>query len=311
MSKLSQARVVSKQWVADEVVEFEFAGDRGPLPEWEPGAHTDMHLPNGLIRQYSLMHGRDDEKLWRIAVLVEQEGRGGSRYLAEKLEVGHIVSLGEPRNHFHFEPQNTLQFIGGGIGVTPLIPMAEAAESAGCAWELHYLGRSRAHLAYVDELCDRFGSHIVLHIADENTRLELAEFISGLSPQVEVYSCGPERLLDSLEQLMGESDTLHIERFAPKDQVFEPNRSFTVVAQKSGVEFEVPEDESILVAADFEGIEIEGDCLEGTCGSCETRVISGDVEHRDSILTPKQQRENSCMMICVSRARGERLVLDL
>lgn len=311
MSKLTQARVVSKRQVADAIVEIEFVGDRSPLPTWEPGAHTDVHLPNGLIRQYSLMQGESDPNAWRIAVLREDHGRGGSEYLADKLAVGQFVSLGEPRNHFHFDANAPLCFIGGGIGVTPLIPMAEAAERAGADWELHYLGRSRSHLAYVDYLVERFGSKIVLHIADESTRLDLLELLAERTPDTEVYCCGPERLLDALEQGMGESELLHLERFAPKDQEFAPNRAFTVVAEKSGVEFEVPEDESILVAADFEGIEIEGDCLEGTCGSCETRVISGEVEHRDSILTAKQRRENQCMMICVSRAAGDRIVLDI
>lgn len=311
MSKLSQARVSSLRQVADQIVEIEFVGENGPLPEWEPGAHTDVHLPTGVIRQYSLMRGASDPGAWRIAVLREEDGRGGSKYICDKLTVGQYVSLGAPRNHFHFTDVAPVCLIGGGIGVTPLIPMAEQAEKLGVEWKLHYLGRSHTHLAYADELVKRFGTKVVLHLADESTRLNLDQLIDSLSAETEVYSCGPERLLDALELRMGETDRLHVERFAPKEQEFEPNRSFTVVAEKSGVEFEVPEDESILVAADFEGIEVEGDCLEGTCGSCETRVVEGGVEHRDSILTPKQQRENSCMMICVSRARGDRLVLDL
>lgn len=311
MSKLYGAKVHSKKFVADNVVEFEFIGEGHTLPVWEPGAHADVHLPNGLIRQYSLMHGSTQSDAWRIAVLVEDEGRGGSKYLAEKLEPGQIVSLGEPRNHFSFEIANQLQFIGGGIGVTPLIPMLELADASGSQWELHYLGRNRSHLAYASDLVERFGEKVVLHIADEGTRLDLHDLLSTLEKTCEVYSCGPERLLEALEAEMGESDLLHIERFAPKDQIFEPNRSFTVYAQKSDIEFEVPEDESILVAADFEGIEVEGDCLEGTCGSCETRIIEGAVDHRDSILTPKQRRENLCMMVCVSRSLGERIVLDL
>lgn len=311
MSILVHARVVSKRKVADSVVEIEFIGDNTPLPDWEPGAHTDLHLPNGLVRQYSLMRGEIDHNAWRIAVLRENAGRGGSEYIADKLAEGQFVSLGIPRNHFSFEVSKKICFIGGGIGVTPLIPMIETAARAGCDWELHYLGRTRAHLAYVSDLVEQYGSKVLVHVSDESNRLDVGSLVSTMDPETKVYACGPERLLDSLEQLMGESDSLHVERFAPKDQEFEPNRSFTVVAEKSGIEFEVPEDESILVAADFEGIEVEGDCLEGTCGSCETHIISGVVEHRDSILTAKQRRENTCMMICVSRARGERIVLDL
>lgn len=311
MSKTISSRVVSRRLVADDIVELEFVGDREPLPVWEPGAHADVHLPNGLIRQYSLMPGVTDPRAWRVAVLTEHEGRGGSRYLTEKVAEGQYLSLGEPRNHFPLDPAERYVFIGGGIGVTPLIAMIEQAQAQGVPWTLHYLGRTRAHLAYAAELAQTYGERVSLHIADEGTRLVLSDVIGRDRANAAVYACGPERLLDALEDLLGESDLLHIERFAPKEQEFLPNRRFTVVAERSGVEFEVAEDESIFMAADFEGIDVEGDCLEGTCGSCETRVIDGDIEHRDSILTPRQRREGDCMMICVSRALRERIVLDL
>lgn len=311
MSKLYQARVLSSKNVADRVVELEFEGTTNPLPGWEPGAHTDIHLPSGLIRQYSLMRSVQDAARWRIAVLIEANGRGGSKYLAEKIQEGQIVSLGEPRNHFEFEESANVVFIGAGIGVTPLLAMAEQAQNSGLNWKLHYLGRTRSDLAYVNELLRNFGDHISLHISDEGTRLNLSEIFAESNANTRVFACGPNRLLTDLEKILGESDRLHVERFTPRDQTFEPNKPFTVIAERSGTEFEVAADESVLVAADFEGIEVEGDCLEGTCGSCETRVIRGAVEHRDSILTNKQRRDNTTMMICVSRAVDDRLTLDL
>ena len=298
--------------MADTVVELELVGERESLPDWDAGAHTDIHLPNGLVRQYSLMRGRTDTNAWRVAILVEPESRGGSRYLGEKTEQGMLLSVGEPRNHFLVDPAPIYDFIGGGIGVTPLLSMIDSAEASGSQWALHYLGRTRSHLAYADELKRRYGERVHLHIADEGTRLDLDVHLSRLDPDTHVYSCGPERLLVALESFMGEeSDNLHVERFSPKPQVFRANRSFTVVAARSGVEFEVPQDESILMAADFEGIDTEGDCLEGTCGSCEVKIIDGAAEHRDSILTSRQKREGACMMICVSRALGDRITLDL
>ncbi|GAA4060526.1 PDR/VanB family oxidoreductase [Microbacterium laevaniformans] len=311
MSRTISARVASKRRVADDVVELELVGEREPLPSWEPGAHADIHLPNGMIRQYSLLRGRTDPRAWRIAVLIEPEGRGGSQYLGERAAEDMVLSVGEPRNHFSFEDGTRFDFIGGGIGVTPLLSMMEHAEELGAEWELHYLGRSRSHLAYVDELIELYGDRVVLHLADEGGRIELESHVAALPPSTNVYSCGPERLLEGLESILGDSELLHIERFSPKPQAFLPNRAFTVVAARSGVEFDVPEDESILVAADFEGISVDGDCLEGTCGSCETVVIDGSVEHRDSILTSRQRKDGSCMMICVSRALGNRITLDL
>lgn len=311
MSKLYQARVISAKSVANNVIEFEFKGTTEPLPGWEPGAHTDVHLPNGLIRQYSLMRAGEDTSRWRIAVLVEENGRGGSKYLAQKVQENQIVSLGEPRNHFDFESSPSVIFIGAGIGITPLLAMAELAENSNLDWQLHYLGSTRSNLAYVSEISKKFGEKILLNIGDEGTRLNLPELLLGADAETQIYACGPDRLLAELEKILGDGDQLHTERFAPREQTFEPNKSFTVIAERSGTEFEVPDDESILVAADFEGIEVEGDCLEGTCGSCETRIIEGAVEHRDSILTNKQRKENKTMMICVSRAVGDRLTLDL
>lgn len=312
MSKTLVARVLSHRRVADTVVEVELVGERDALPTWEAGAHTDVHLPNGLVRQYSLLRSPLGEHVWRLAVLIEPESRGGSRYLGEKLAVGMLISVGEPRNHFLLDDSPFYCFIAGGIGVTPLLGMIDVAEARGADWTLHYLGRTRSHLAYVDELLARYGDdRVQLHLADEGTRIDLDATVGSLNEHAQIYTCGPERLLEALEARLGESEILHLERFTPKQQTFLPNRSFTVVAARSGVEFTVPADESILVAADFEGIETDGDCLEGTCGSCETRIIEGTVEHRDSVLTPRQQREGSCMMICVSRSLGERLVLDM
>lgn len=311
MNEIHAIKVVSTRKLTASILELEFEGSIKPLPTWEPGSHIDLHLPNGLVRQYSLMESEVSKTRWRIAVSIEENGRGASKYIAENVVVGQLLTVGHPRNHFPFEESPEVVFIGAGIGVTPLLAMASAAKALGLDWKFHYLGKNRGDMPYIDEVIEQFGNRLKLNISDEGTRLNVPELLSNDSENLHYYACGPEQLLKELEVNISDSQRLHLERFTPKIQVHEPNKSFRVVAKKSGIEFEVPEDESILLAADFEGIEVQADCQEGTCGSCETRIIDGIVDHRDSILTEKQRKENQIMMICVSRAKGNTLVLEL
>ena len=189
----------------------------------------------------------------------------------------------------------------------------DVAETASIPWRLFYLGRSEKTMAYVTELLSKFGEKVVIVTKDSGQRLDVAQEITSAGPEVHVYCCGPERLMVAVEEALGESQIsrCHVERFHPRAvESHEPDVDIEVYCQKSDVELIVPADESILMTLDFAGVEIEGDCMEGTCGSCETRVISGTVEHRDSILSADAQKNGDTMMICVSRARG-RLVLDL
>ncbi len=317
--QIRSARVVGRRDLVDDVIELELAA-HGPmaLSDWEPGAHIDLRLGEDVIRQYSLVPASSGEPgRWTVAVLVEHEGRGGSRLIARDLHVGSIVKTSGPRNHFPFEAGEDYLFIGGGIGVTPLISMCRAAQAAGARWRLAYLGRSRTTMAYLADLESEFPGNVDVYAADEGRRFDVDAAIGGLSPATHVYCCGPDRLMNAVEKAMTSPELLpyvHLEHFHPKDPVDESeNEEFTVYAAASDVEFVVPFDESVLMAADFAGVVVPGDCLEGTCGSCETRVLLGDVQHRDSILSPQQRRESATMMICVSRAASgcARLELDL
>jgi ferredoxin-NADP reductase len=310
--------VASRRQVADSVIELELADPRDEsLPPLEPGAHIDLRLGSDMIRQYSLVGRGYHRDTWHVAILVDRAGRGGSLLIDESLVQGATVDVSGPRNHFAFEPAPSYRFVAGGIGVTPLIEMCRRAEANGADWSLAYLGRSRESMAYLDELVEEFGSKVHVFVSAEGNRYDVATGLADVTEETLVYCCGPERLMGAIEETMGGAGLLtnvRVERFEPKPVEDEaPNEEFVVYAAKSDVEFVVPEDESILVAADFEGVVVPGDCLEGTCGSCETRVLSGEVDHRDSILNFQARAESATMMICVSRAqRGcARLELDL
>ncbi len=307
--------VSDRKTVASGVIELELTlSDGSGLPDWQPGAHIDLHLPNGLSRQYSLMPGSDPAMSWRVGVLVDEDGRGGSLCIRDQIHIGDEIDVVGPRNHFPLVSGKSYLFIAGGIGVTPLISMLEAAEIKGDEWRLIYLGRSIETMAYADALSSRYPDRVELVPRDTKHRFDVDAAIKALAPETCVYSCGPERLLLAIEQAMGEAeiDRLHVERFHPrKVEVDGPDHEFVVVCKRSGLELVVPADESILMTADFAGLDIPGDCMEGTCGACETRVYEGLVEHRDSVLTPQARETGETMMICVSRSKSSRLVIDL
>jgi ferredoxin-NADP reductase len=310
--------VVSRRDLAASVIELEFADSQGEtLPTLAPGAHIDLRLRPDMIRQYSLVETAELGVTWRVAVLIDQSGRGGSLLIDQSLAIGATIDSSGPRNHFSLEPAPSYRFIAGGIGVTPLIAMCRRAEANGADWSLAYLGHSRERMAYLDELIEEFGSKVEAFISTEGNRYDVGAALATVPAAALLYCCGPERLMGAVEETMetsGRLDSVRLERFEPKpisgDLI---NEEFVVYAAKSDIEFVVPEDESILMAADFEGVIVPGDCLEGTCGSCETSVLSGEVEHRDSILSSPARATSQTMMICVSRAkRGcARLELDL
>ena len=288
--------------------------DGAALPTWQPGAHVDLLLPNGLERQYSLCGDPSDTGSWRIAVLREAEGRGGSEYVHTRLATGMEVEIRGPRNHFELQPAERYAFIAGGIGITPILPMLDAATAAGAQWSLLYGGRSRASMAFADDLAARFGDRVSIRPQDRHGLLDLAAHLGPPSQGTEIYCCGPGGLLDAVEDYCEASGwpAPHVERFQPKT---EPNpgadRPFEVVLSGSGRTFHVPSDASILDVVRAGGISVLYSCTEGTCGTCETDVLEGVPDHRDSVLSSAERAAGDTMMICVSRAKSDRLVLDL
>ena len=308
-------RVAARTVGAEGVVVLELRDPVGAdLPAWTPGAHVDLVLPGGMTRQYSLCSDPADRSTWQLGVLREPAGRGGSAWVHDQLREGMDVDVRGTRNHFELVPSPRYVFIAGGIGITPLMPMVAAAEAAGAEWEFHYGGRTRTSMAFLDALQAAHGPRVELHPQDEVGLIDLDRLLGTPQPGTLVYCCGPEPLLAAVEQRCAgwPAGTLHVERFAPKD-VGEPvlTGSFEVELASSGRTVTVPPDRSILQVVEEAGIAVLSSCQEGTCGTCETAVLEGTVDHRDSLLTPAEQAANDTMFICVSRAACPRLVLEL
>jgi ferredoxin-NADP reductase len=307
-------RVDRRATGAEGVVVLDLRDPAGAdLPEWQPGAHVDLRLPGGLTRQYSLCGDPADRSVWRIGVLREPESRGGSRHVHEELHEGAEVDVRGPRNHFPLVPAPRYLFIAGGIGITPILPMIAAADGAGARWELHYGGRSRRSMAFLESL-EQISGHLTLHPQDEVGLIDLDALLGTPQPDTLVYCCGPEPLLVAVEQRCADwpAGALHLERFAPKD-VGEPvlTGAFEVELALTGRTLTVPPEKSILSVVEEAGVQVLSSCQEGTCGTCETAVLAGEVDHRDSLLTPDEQAANDTMFICVSRAACPKLVLEL
>jgi ferredoxin-NADP reductase len=306
--------VAERRSVAEDVVSLTFIDPTGAeLPQWTPGAHIDLLLDGSTARQYSLCGSPTDRASWRIGVLLDRNGRGGSRRVHEALEPGAVVTVRGPRNHFPLVSSDRYLFIAGGIGITPLLPMMAAASEAGADWTLYYGGRRRASMAFVDEV-QGYGERVRLWPEDERGLLQLDAILGEPQPDTLVYTCGPEGLLSAVEQrcAVWPSGRLHVERFAAKTPApAAAGASIEVVCQRSGVTLTVPADRSILETVEEAGISVLSSCMEGVCGTCETRVLEGVPDHRDSLLTEDERAEGDYMMICVSRATTARLVLDL
>lgn len=298
--------------VAQDVVAINLARlDGEALPEWTPGAHIDLVLGDDLVRQYSLCGRTEDREAWRVAVLREPGGRGGSERV-HQLEPGAIVRVRGPRNHFPVAAARSYLFLAGGIGITPLLPMIHGVDAAGAQWELHYGGRTRESMAFVEELA-KFGDRVHLVPQDEQGLLDLDGLLGTPRPGTLVYTCGPEPLLAAVEERCAHwlPGSVHLERFAARPGGEADNEAFEVVLQRSGKTVQVPADRSIFEVVREAGVSVLGSCLEGICGTCETDVLDGEVEHRDSVLDEEERAAGETMMICVSRCRSGRLTLDL
>lgn len=289
--------------------------DGRELPRWEAGAHIDIHLPGNLVRQYSLHSAASDRSRYEVAILRDPNSRGGSRYIHEAVKKGATLTTSRPRNNFPLKPAQEYLFVAGGIGITPMLPMIEAASAQRRPFQLFYAGRSRDKMAFVEQLAGN--ADVQLCVTDEGTRMNLDDLLgSHLGSDVHIYSCGPERLLDAVTARCVEADLskrLHIERFAATAPALDPvaEAAFEIELARSGKCMTVAPDQTILDAVRACGIRVSSSCAEGICGSCETPVLDGEVDHRDQILDEDEQAANDTMMICCSRARSSRLVLDL
>lgn len=300
-----------KELIADGVVELVLYSPK-PLPSWEPGAHIDLMFGDDLVRQYSLCGDPSDHYRYRVAILREPQSRGGSEFAHERLTAGQSITVHAPRNHFPLVKATRYQFIAGGIGITPMLPMIAAAEKAGADWQLLYGGRQRASMAYVEQL-ERYGDRVRIQPEDTDGRLDLGSVLDEPTEGTLVYTCGPEPLLHAVEERCAgwPHGALHLERFAPKAaEDHSTDTEFEVHFERSGVTATVPKGVSILDVATENGVFVLRSCSEGICGTCETVLLEGEPDHRDSVLTD-DDRDADCFMPCVSRCRSSRLVLDL
>jgi ferredoxin-NADP reductase len=306
--------VVAKVIAADGVCRLRLeAPGRTRLADWAPGAHIDVGLPNGLTRQYSLCGDRRDSTGYEVAVLRERDGRGGSAFVHDELRVGDRVEIGGPRNNFALAPAEQYLCIAGGIGITPLLPMIDAAETIGVPWTLLYGGRSRSSMAFVAEL-EEHAERVMVRPQDEFGLLDLAEAVRSVPDETKVYCCGPASLLDAITATCAHlpAGRLRTERFEARAQQPPVRTSpYEVVLASTGTVLTLDPSASVLGAVAAAGIPVLASCRQGVCGTCETGVLAGVPDHRDSLLSEDERRRGACFYPCVSRSASDRLVLDL
>lgn len=312
--KTLELTVVNRDIIADGIVALDLSAPDGrSLPDWAPGAHIELVLDGSTIRQYSLIGSHTNSAVWKIAVRYQKAGRGGSIRVHEMLNVGSKVVCRQPRNQFALLPAERYVFIAGGIGITPILSMVRAAEEAGADWFLAYGGRSRDSMAFLNEL-SRHGEHFRAWPRDESGRIPLDSLVGNIDSPTRVYCCGPEPLLNAVQIACAAnpSISLHFERFTPpQPETASSQESIEVELKASNKTVLVAPNQSILEAVEEAGVEILSSCRNGMCGTCETDVIEGQPEHRDCFLSKDEQASGATMMICVSRAKSPRLVLDL
>ena len=314
-----RVRVAKKTLEATDVCSFELLASEGQaLPAFSAGSHIDVHVGAGLTRQYSLCNDPAESHRYLIAVLRDAKSRGGSKAMHE-LQVGDVLMISAPRNHFplaHGAKRSLL--LAGGIGVTPILCMAERLAVVGADFEMHYCTRSRDRAAFSDRIgVASFASQVHFHFddGDETQRLHLAALLGTRKPGTHLYVCGPKGFMDAVLNAARSAgwpeDHLHYEFFAAQVVKSERHGPFEVKLASSGKVVVVPKDKTVVQALADAGIEVQTACEQGVCGTCLTRVLEGEPDHRDMYLTPAEQATNAQFLPCCSRSRTPRLVLDL
>jgi ferredoxin-NADP reductase len=312
-SSLIDVHLAAIHYAARDINIYEFSRpDNLSLPGVEAGAHIDLHLPNGLVRQYSVACPGAAPTRYALAIKRETVSRGGSRYIFDELKAGALLKVSQPVNRFRLDEEAKHSIlIAGGIGITPIWAMAQELRAGDRSWELHYVCRSRSDMAFLDPLQQLENTR--LYFRDEaGAALDLNSIVTGAPSAAHLYCCGPTRMLNAFEDVTkGRSpDQVHLEHFVAKEEA-NLEGGYVVELARSCKTFTIPPNKSILAVLRDAGIDIPYSCEDGVCGTCETKVLSGRPDHRDSVLTNKEREANKTMMICCSGCRGSRLVLDL
>lgn len=312
-----QVRLAAKTMLTPGVVELELTTEDGSsLPEWSPGAHVDVVLPSGTVRQYSLCGNPEAASTYKVAVLLDEKSRGGSMEIHADLETGALLTIRGPRNHFPLGEHDSYLFIAGGIGITPILAMARQVSAAGKRWRLVYGGRSIDTMAYLPEIQSLQGGEAEIVPADTKGIPDIKGALEAAGG-AHVYTCGPEPMLRAVEDLTTSilgKDNLHLERFGA-----DPNAridtgdddSFEVELAVTGKTLKVGAQERLIDVVRGVVPNVPFSCEEGFCGSCETGVLAGIPLHRDQILTEDERACNDTMMICVGRSKTPTLTLDI
>lgn len=318
MSVIQSARVKTLRHEADGILSVEFFPAPGEsFAPFTAGSHIDLHLPHGVVRSYSLMNSPSEPDRYVVGILHDRNSRGGSRWVHEHLRVAAPLAISLPRNNFPLELQARHSvLVAGGIGITPIYCMFRQLQSLGKSVELIYCARSRNEAALLEALAQE-GLQVVYHFDDEQGGApDLLSLLTGRPGDAHFYCCGPAPMLHAFEQACEALDypNVHIERFSAIEQAAETtveDGGYEVVLNKSAITLAVPAGKPLLDVLLDAGVDVEYSCCEGICGACETKVLEGEVAHRDSVLSKAERASNRLMMICVSGCKGKRLVLDL
>lgn len=317
-----EVRVASKTCEALNICSFELVSLNGePLPAFQAGAHLDVHVPGseGLVRQYSLLNSSRERHRYVIAVLCEREGRGGSSGMHDKVNRGDVIRIGTPRNHFALaEEAEESILIAGGIGITPILSMADALHHADKQFKLLYCARTPEHMAFRQQIQQGpYATCSTLHfsLAEGATKLDFNRVLSNPCPGRHLYVCGPASLLDAVtstaRSLGWAEENIHFEFFSNSTDATEGGEAFELRLAKSGTTITVKGDETVLQALARTGIEVPFSCEQGVCGTCLTKVIEGIPDHKDVYLTPAEQARNDQFLPCCSRSKTRVLTVDL
>jgi vanillate O-demethylase ferredoxin subunit len=315
-----QVRVARKAVEALDICSFELvSADGRPLPAFSAGSHIDVQLPNGITRQYSLCNDSAERHRYLIGVLKDPSSRGGSKAMHDLVNEGDMLQISAPKNHFSLarEAKRSI-LLAGGIGITPILCMAERLEIAGEDFELHYCTRSRERMAFHDRIRHAgFSAKAAFHFDDgtEAQKLQLDALLATPHPGTHLYVCGPKGFMDAVLAKARASgwpeSQLHYEFFAAEVVKSEHDGSFEVKLASSGKVVRVRKDVTVVQALSDAGVEVPTSCEQGVCGTCLTRVLEGHPDHRDMYLTPAEQAANDQFLPCCSRAKSPLLVLDL
>lgn len=306
-------RVESRRDLTPSIVEFTLVsvGDE-TLPSFNPGAHITVETPSGAMRRYSLVNDGSEPKAYVVAIKREPQSRGGSASMHEDGAVGTELTIEVPENDFPLTDVQKYLLIAGGIGITPIYSMARYLDKKGKMLRIIYVSRNAEDAAYLNELINEFEGRIIVHHDDGNSDAVYDFWDDLVTPRAtHVFCCGPKPLMEAIKAVSGHwpEGRIHFEDFKPVDVIRQDDVSFEVELKKSGETITVPEDRSILEALRDAGITTSSSCESGTCGTCKTRLLEGKADHRDMVLM-EEEKDNQ-IMICVSRAKSGRLVLDL